>query len=244
MMKILVILLALAFGVVPELWPKLQEWRLQRLFLSDEITQAARCVVALEHVFPGSGADEGWGQEARLLHRSALDRAFEQYGDELQGASGDLSIARYLRFSSNRIWLYQMLAMNQARQELGLGTGRLNGALAKSWLLSPTCQVARRNALSKGRGPAAGLDVRPESKASAGDGQAVGDVVVPAPQGCDYEYGQKLQAVGLVPRKVSVHGPDDGDFAGWGCAYRIQPAPGTSVEPNSVVTFRSAWEAG
>ncbi|WP_246296941.1 IrmA family protein [Allochromatium humboldtianum] len=49
---------------------------------------------------------------------------------------------------------------------------------------------------------------------------------------------------GLVPKEISIHGPEDDDFNGYGCPYRITPAPGTNVQPGSTVTFRSAWEAG
>jgi nitrogen fixation protein FixH len=61
---------------------------------------------------------------------------------------------------------------------------------------------------------------------------------------CDMEYGKSIAAAGLKSKKVSVHGPDDEDFPGYGCAYRISPAPGTKVQKRSKVTYRSAWEAG
>lgn len=70
-------------------------------------------------------------------------------------------------------------------------------------------------------------------------------ISVPAPRDeCDMEYGELLKQKGFTVKEVSVHGPDDPDFDGWVCPYRIQPAPGTQLQPGSTVTFRSAWEAG
>ena len=72
-----------------------------------------------------------------------------------------------------------------------------------------------------------------------------GMVLVPQPAGqCDIDYDKRLRAAGLNANEVSVHGPEDEDFKGYGCAYRITPAPGNTVTPGSTVTYRSAWVAG
>ena len=72
-----------------------------------------------------------------------------------------------------------------------------------------------------------------------------GMVMVPQPAGqCDMDYDKLLRAAGLKANEVSIHGPEDEDFKGYGCAYRIVPAPGNAVPPGSTVTYRSAWEAG
>lgn len=69
-------------------------------------------------------------------------------------------------------------------------------------------------------------------------------ILVPQPEGeCDLSYDKRLQNIGLQAREISVHGPDDQDFKGYGCAYRITPAPGNSVLPGSLVIYRSAWES-
>lgn len=72
-----------------------------------------------------------------------------------------------------------------------------------------------------------------------------GMVMIPQPAGpCDMEYDKRLHAAGLKANEVSVHGPEDQDFKGYGCAYRITPAPTRLVLPGSTVTYRSAWEGG
>ncbi|BDE70857.1 hypothetical protein JQN63_11845 [Delftia lacustris] len=72
-----------------------------------------------------------------------------------------------------------------------------------------------------------------------------GMVMVPQPAGqCDMDYDKRLRGAGLKANEVSIHGPEDEDFKGYGCAYRIVPAPGNAVPPGSTVTYRSAWEAG
>ncbi|MGF6212628.1 hypothetical protein [Comamonas sp. 4034] len=74
---------------------------------------------------------------------------------------------------------------------------------------------------------------------------STGMVMVPQPAGrCDMDYDKRLRAAGLKANEVSIHGPEDEDFKGYGCAYRITPAPGNAVPPGSTVTYRSAWEAG
>lgn len=71
-----------------------------------------------------------------------------------------------------------------------------------------------------------------------------GLVTVPKPRSdCDMEYGVFLKSKGLVPKEKSIHGPDDKDFIGYGCPYRIEPSPGTTTRQGSKVTFRSAWES-
>ena len=70
-------------------------------------------------------------------------------------------------------------------------------------------------------------------------------IVVPHPQGnCDMEYGRRLKAAGLQAQKIYIHGPEDQDFSGYACPYRITPKPGSVVPAGSRVTYRSAWEAG
>jgi len=74
---------------------------------------------------------------------------------------------------------------------------------------------------------------------------STGQVPVPYPEGqCDMNYGKRLEAVALKANEVSIHGPEDEDFKGYGCAYRITPAPGKLVPPGSTVIYRSAWEGG
>lgn len=95
----------------------------------------------------------------------------------------------------------------------------------------PTCPTAEAAANSESQ--AGALTVPP------------GMVMVPQPTGpCDMDYDKRLRAAGLKANEVSIHGPEDEDFKGYGCAYRIVPAPGNAVPPGSTVTYRSAWEAG
>ncbi|UBB15749.1 PASTA domain-containing protein [Comamonas odontotermitis] len=99
----------------------------------------------------------------------------------------------------------------------------------------PKCPAAEG---ASNRGPKAGASAVP-----------TGMVVVPQPSGqcdmdCDMDYDKRLRAAGLKANEVSIHGPEDEDFKGYGCAYRITPAPGNTVLPGSTVTYRSAWEAG
>lgn len=69
--------------------------------------------------------------------------------------------------------------------------------------------------------------------------------IVPKPRNdCDMEYDKLLKAHGFKVKEISVHGPDEPDFNGWGCPYRIQPAPGTQLTPGSTVTYRFGFEAG
>lgn len=84
------------------------------------------------------------------------------------------------------------------------------------------------------------------SEPQAGTSTApTGMVMIPQPAGpCDMEYDKRLHAAGLKANEVSVHGPEDQDFKGYGCAYRITPAPAHLVPPGSTVTYRSAWEGG
>lgn len=70
-------------------------------------------------------------------------------------------------------------------------------------------------------------------------------ITIPKPASdCDNNYEKTLKKLGLTTKVVSVHGPEDQDFNGYACPYRITPPPGTKVSPGSKVTFRSAWEAG
>ena len=71
-----------------------------------------------------------------------------------------------------------------------------------------------------------------------------GMVSVPKPRSdCDMEYAALLKSKGLVAKEKLIHGPDDSDFAGFGCPYRISPPPGTTVKSGAQVTFRAAWES-
>lgn len=80
--------------------------------------------------------------------------------------------------------------------------------------------------------------------ASAPSPMSNGMVSVPKPRSdCDMDYAALLKSKGLVAKEKSIHGPVDSDFAGYGCPYRISPAPGTAVKPGAQVTFRSAWES-
>lgn len=83
------------------------------------------------------------------------------------------------------------------------------------------------------------------NQATEGSKASTGLIPVPRPSGqCDMDYGKRLDAVGLKASEVAVHGPEDEDFKGYGCAYRITPAPAQLVAPGSTVTYRSAWEGG
>ena len=87
--------------------------------------------------------------------------------------------------------------------------------------------------------------IRTTSARETGKGQSDTLTVVPNPASdCDFSYDETLKNAGLVPKEISIHGPEDDDFSGYGCPYRITPAPGTKVQAGSTVTFRSAWEAG
>ncbi|QMV73237.1 hypothetical protein HS961_10580 [Comamonas piscis] len=84
-----------------------------------------------------------------------------------------------------------------------------------------------------------------QSQAPAPAATVISALTVPKPRSdCDMEYGAYLRSKGLVPKEKSIHGPDDRDFAGYGCAYGISPAPGSPIQRGATVTFRSAWEAG
>ncbi len=69
-------------------------------------------------------------------------------------------------------------------------------------------------------------------------------VTVPNIKGECGNVEQIIKRAGLVPKLISVHGPDDEDAAEPGCAYRQNPPAGTNAPKGSVVTFRSWWEAG
>lgn len=70
-------------------------------------------------------------------------------------------------------------------------------------------------------------------------------LVVPKPASeCDYDYDNTLKQSGLVVKKNLVHGPEDTDFAGYGCPYRITPPPGTPLQKGATVQYRIAYEGG
>lgn len=70
-------------------------------------------------------------------------------------------------------------------------------------------------------------------------------LVVPQPaSSCDYDYDKRLKKIGLIPKVEEIHGPEDEDFVGYACPYRITPPPGTPVQKGSVVRYRSAYESG
>ena len=92
--------------------------------------------------------------------------------------------------------------------------------------------------------PTAEVAANSEPKAGASTLLA-GMVMVPQQEGqCDMEYDKRLRAAGLKANEVSIHGPEGQDFKGYGCAYRITPAPGNAMPLGSTVTYRSAWETG
>ena len=69
------------------------------------------------------------------------------------------------------------------------------------------------------------------------------NVVVPLPRGdCDMEYSDLLKKSNLPAKEIQIHGPDDEDFSGYGCPYRITPKPGTKVPIGTAVNYRSAFE--
>lgn len=52
-----------------------------------------------------------------------------------------------------------------------------------------------------------------------------------------------IEAAGLRPEGIPVHGPIDEDAAGFMEAYRQKPAPGTVVKRGTKVTYRFWWES-
>lgn len=111
-----------------------------------------------------------------------------------------------------------------------------------SLITYPSCQKTEGGGADSpaAEAPAEAAPAAPVAAASGGS-----TVVVPKPRDdCDMEYDQLLLAAGLKEKSVAVHGPDEPDFNGWGCPYRIQPAPGTAVPKGSTVTYRYGWEAG
>ena len=74
----------------------------------------------------------------------------------------------------------------------------------------------------------------------------VGDMVVvpPLASECDENYAKTLKKSGLVAKEIEVHGPEDQDFPGYACPYRVRPAPGSRVLKGSKVEYRSAFESG
>ncbi|WP_139182714.1 hypothetical protein [Oryzisolibacter propanilivorax] len=70
-------------------------------------------------------------------------------------------------------------------------------------------------------------------------------IKVPFPKSeCDINYSEVVEKAGLIPEEISIDGPDDADFSGYGCPYRIMPTPGSIVVKGSKVKFRSAGESG
>lgn len=92
-------------------------------------------------------------------------------------------------------------------------------------LPAPRCDEAAAPALQS---PAGSAQVRVPQPASA----------------CDYDYDKTLQQSGLTASRSTVHGPVDKDFAGYGCPYRITPAPGTPLPRGATVSYRAAYEGG
>ncbi|ATE58986.1 hypothetical protein CCZ27_02550 [Thauera sinica] len=96
-------------------------------------------------------------------------------------------------------------------------------------------------AITIGRGLAVPRCAMPQAQGESAGG--TGRVPVPQPASeCDYGYDETLKKSGLVAKETPVHGPDDEDFGGYGCPYRISPTPGTTVPKGSVVQYRTAWE--
>ena len=79
-----------------------------------------------------------------------------------------------------------------------------------------------------------------ESQSSTNDKSEKLTIVPEPASDCDLAYNKAIENAGLVPKEISIHGPEDDDFSGYGCPYRITPAPGTKVQAGSTVTFRSA----
>lgn len=68
--------------------------------------------------------------------------------------------------------------------------------------------------------------------------------IIPFPRGqCDTEYSNLLKQANFSVKNIKIHGPNDEDFAGYGCPYRITPKPGTQTPKGTIVTYRSAWES-
>jgi hypothetical protein len=70
----------------------------------------------------------------------------------------------------------------------------------------------------------------------------VGMVKVPDVQG-RIDADEALEAAGLRPHGIAVHGPIEEDCAGYMEAYRQRPAAGTLVKKGSKVTYRFWWES-
>ena len=90
-----------------------------------------------------------------------------------------------------------------------------------------------------------GLPVPKCSQTTAPSVQVSSQLVVPKPASeCDYDYDKTLKQSGLVAKQSLVHGPEDADFAGYGCPYRISPPPGTPVQKGAAIQYRTAYEGG
>lgn len=76
-------------------------------------------------------------------------------------------------------------------------------------------------------------------------GANLNQLVVPKPASdCDYDYDKTLKQSGLVAKQNLIHGPEDTDFEGYGCPYRITPPPGTPIQKGATVQYRTAYEGG
>lgn len=143
-------IIALLLYAVIEGWPAFNKWKMERYFLSDDLVEAGQCIVALEYAAPEmGGAGPSWSSEARELYNLALEDAARKSGDELTNVNGNMSIARYNLAVGARANHYSNLAINKAREDIGFGTGEINGELVKKWATSELCQKARNTYLEK-----------------------------------------------------------------------------------------------
>lgn len=142
--------IAVLLYAVVEGWPAFKQWKMERDFLSDDLVEIGQCIVALEYVSPDIGqADPSWSGEARELYNLALGDAARTSGDEVTNVDSNMSIARYQVAVGARLSHYSNLAINKAREDVGWGTGEINGRLVKKWVTSELCQKARNIYLEK-----------------------------------------------------------------------------------------------
>ena len=87
------------------------------------------------------------------------------------------------------------------------------------------------------------VPVEPEETVT--EGGVTDDIsIVPDVLGLYYEdAAAKIEAAGLTPVEVSIHGPIDEDAGEIGKIYRQTPAAGQKVAPGSNVELRSWWES-
>lgn len=74
--------------------------------------------------------------------------------------------------------------------------------------------------------------------------QEKGVVVPDIESNCDIDAQDVLKKLGLIGKRIDVHGPEDEDASSIGCPYRQFPKAGTIVKKGTTVTYRAWWEAG